>query len=122
MEVISPLSFVFASLIVYWTGWNTDSWLLGVQIIMFILYLVFRNAAPQSVPFAQQIRSSLWLVVYYLVMLFLSYLGTFQGIGILPTPYDQIIVALVSIIIYYWGVNSGLSEPLFYDDDEVEKG
>jgi amino acid transporter len=120
MEVISPLSFVFASLIVYWTGWKTDSWLLGVQIIMFILFLVFKNAAPKSVPFVQQIRSSLWLVVYYLVILILSYLGTFQGTGILPTPYDQIILAFVSIIIYYWGVNSGLSEPLFYEDDEVE--
>lgn len=119
MEVISPLSFVFASLIVYWTGWKTDSWLLGIQIIMFILFLVFRNAAPKSVPFVQQIRSSLWLVSYYLVILILSYLGTFQGKGILPTPYDQIAVAIVSIFIYYWGVNSGLTKPLFYEDDEV---
>ena len=28
-----------AALIVYWSGWNTVSWLLGLQIVMFVVYL-----------------------------------------------------------------------------------
>lgn len=34
------LSFIIAALIVYWSGWSTVSWLLGLQILMFAVYLL----------------------------------------------------------------------------------
>jgi hypothetical protein len=107
-QVISPLAFVIASLIVYWTGWHTDSWLLGSQIVMFAIFFFIRNA-NSTITMAQQIKSSAWLIAYYIAMLIFSYLGTFDGgANILQGPYDQIIVAVVSLVIYYWGVNTGL--------------
>ncbi|GMA61904.1 APC family permease [Alicyclobacillus fastidiosus] len=121
MSVIGPISFVIASLIVYWTGWNTDSWLLGVQFLMFILYLIFRKFVPtKQVSFAQQLKSCLWLVFYYVMMIILSYLGTFDGgRNVLRTPWDQVAVCIVSLITYYWGVNTGLPTAIF-DEDAVE--
>ena len=40
MGVLGPLSFIIAALIVYWSGWSTVSWLLGLQIAMFVVYLL----------------------------------------------------------------------------------
>ncbi|WP_152668851.1 APC family permease, partial [Geobacillus sp. ZGt-1] len=56
MSILGPLSFIIASLIVYWSGWKTISWLLGSQIVMFIIYLFFKKWVPtEKVSFAQQI-------------------------------------------------------------------
>ncbi len=122
MSIISPLSFIIASLIIYWTGWQTDNWLIGSQIVLWVLYIVFRKKAPtDKVSFAQQLKSSWWLIAYYVLMLIVSYLGssTFQGTNAIPQPWDQIIVAVVSLVTYYWGVASAVPNPyLGFDEDE----
>ncbi|RIV24719.1 APC family permease [Alicyclobacillaceae bacterium I2511] len=121
MGVIGPLAFIIASLIIYWTGWKTDSWLMGSQLLMFVLYLVFRKAAPTNrVSFAQQLHSTWWLVAYYIVMMGISYLGTFDGgKALIRGPWDQILVAVVSLAVYYWGVKAALPEADF-DTDVAE--
>jgi amino acid transporter len=42
--ITGPASFVIAALIVYWSGWSTVSWLLGLQIVMFVIYLACRRS------------------------------------------------------------------------------
>ena len=54
------------------------------------------------------------------VILVLSYLGSFDGINLLKSPWDQVLVALVSVGIYYWGGQTGLAQPIV-DEDEVEE-
>lgn len=119
-----PVSFIIASLIIYWSGWQTDSWLIGSQLVMFILYVVFKNAVPtDQVSFAQQVKSTWWLVFYYIVLFILSLLGTFGGgLGILKDPWDQILVAVVSLVTYYWGGNTGLPKALLDDEELLESG
>ena len=81
-----PLSFIIAALIVYWSGWNTVSWLLALQIVMFVLYLVCKRFVPtQHLPLAQQVRSSAWLIGFYAVTILLSWLGSFGGLACLAT-------------------------------------
>ena len=53
--VLGPLAFVIASFIVYWSGWNVISWLLGAQIVLFALYVILsatcqpkKSALPNS--------------------------------------------------------------------------
>lgn len=120
MTIIGPLSFIIASLIVYWSGWNTISWLLGSQLVMFIIYLFFKKKVPtEKVNFSQQIRSSWWLVFYYAAMLVISYLGSFGGIGFFKNPWDLVVVAIAALTTYYWGAYTGLQQVAF-DEDEVE--
>jgi amino acid transporter len=122
MGIISPLAFVIASEIIYWTGWKTDFWLLGSMLVMFVLYLLFNKYVPKDVvPFDQQLKSTWWLVVYFAIMIGLSYFGTFEGTGALAGPWDQIIVALVSLVVYYWGVKTALPKAVF-DVEHVEGG
>ncbi|MGG3641123.1 APC family permease [Bacillus gobiensis] len=127
MSVIGPLSFIFATYIVYWSGWNTISWLLGSQIVMFVVYLLFNKYVPKKeVSLAQQIKSAWWILVYYVMMMIISYLGTFGGgIGVLSNPLDLFVITVGSLAIYYWAKYSGLPKAIIdkdhsNEDDEVK--
>ncbi len=88
---------------------------------MFVVYLLAKRWVPTDrVSLAQQVKSSWWLVSYYVVMLILSYLGSFDGINVLQSPWDRVLVALVSVGIYYWGGQTGLAQPIV-DEDEMEE-
>ena len=120
--VLGPLAFVIASFIVYWSGWNVISWLLGAQIVLFALYVIFKRYVPtQEVSLAQQLKSSTWLLVYYILMILASYLGSF-GDGashLLAAPFDTLFVMVISLGCYYWGIRSGLPKALIKNDDEA---
>ncbi len=118
MGIISPISFIIASLIVYWTGWNIDSWLLGVQFVLFIIYILVKNQMPKTkISFSQQLNSTWWLITYYILMFVFSYLGTFgNGTSVIKAPWDQICVVIFSIAIYYWGINTGVPTPEMDED------
>ncbi len=109
MAVLGPLSFMIAALIVYWSGWNTVSWLLGLQIVMFVLYLLCSRFVPtQHLSLAQQVRSSAWLIGFYAVTILLSWLGSFGGLGCSATRSTPVAVAACALGIYYWGAATGV--------------
>ncbi|WP_336064680.1 APC family permease [Serratia sp. 201] len=107
--IVGPISFVIATLIVYWCGWDNLSWLFVSQIVLYIAYLCFIKIVPKEyVGIKQQIKSSLWLIGYYILLLGISYLGSFGGKDIIPHPYDLYIVAAIAIVCYYWGTFTGI--------------
>ena len=121
LSVIGPIAFIIASLIVYWTGWGVDSWLLGSQLVMFVIYLLAKKWVPTAqVAFRQQIKSSWWLVFYYIAIIIVSYFGNFGGIGAIPGVWDQIFIAVIAVITYYWGGYTGLPEAIL-DEDPTEE-
>ena len=124
MAVLGPLSFIVAALIVYWSGWNTVSWLLGLQILMFVVYLLCSRFVPTNhLSLGQQVRSSLWLIGFYAVTMVLSKLGTFGGLGVLAHPFDTLVVAACATGIYYWGAATGVPAHLvrLEDDEDSEE-
>ncbi|WP_278249748.1 hypothetical protein [Photorhabdus cinerea] len=79
--------------------------MLGLQIVLFFIYLLFKNRVPVGkVSLRQQITSALWLIGFYSAMIILSYLGTFGDKGIIPAPWDIVAVAVISLIAFYWGI------------------
>ncbi len=124
MNVLGPLSFIIAALIVYWSGWGTVSWLLGLQILMFVIYLLCGRLVPTAhLNLGQQVRSSAWLIGFYALTILLSKLGSFGGIGVLSHPFDTVIVAACALGIYYWGAATGVPAHLIRletEDDESE--
>ena len=124
MAVLGPLSFIIAALIVYWSGWSTVSWLLGLQILMFVVYLLCARWVPTAhLNHKQQVRSSAWLIGFYAVTILLSKLGSFGGIGAISHPFDTVVVAVCALGIYYWGAATGVPAHLVRletEDDESE--
>lgn len=109
MAVLGPLSFIIAALIVYWSGWSTVSWLLGLQIAMFVAYLLCGRFVPtRHLGLSQQVRSSVWLIGFYAATIVLSKLGSFGGSGALAHPFDTLAVAVCALGVYYWGTATGV--------------
>lgn len=122
MRIISPLAFIAASWIIYWSGWSTDSLIIGLTLGSLILYFAFmdRNKNWRE-KLKVEWKAGIWLVVYYVFMLVMSRLGSFVPKNmnpIIPGPWDTIIVAIGAIILYYWGVASALRKPIIDTDDE----
>lgn len=122
MKIIAPIAFVMGSLIIYWTGWGTDWKLLTAILLGLVLYFIFSSIMPDQIirPTAQHIRSGLWLVVYLILMLGMSYFGSARfgspytaagskvATGLIHYPLDLIIVVVLGIVFYYWAVASGI--------------
>ncbi|RIV16804.1 aspartate:proton symporter, partial [Alicyclobacillaceae bacterium I2511] len=111
-SIIAPIAFVIGSLIVYWTGWKIDSKLLIALLIGVVLYAIFSAAMPKEIerPTVQTVRSGIWMVVYLLVLLALTYLGSStlgEKTNTIKYPWDMVVVIVFALGFYYWGVASG---------------
>jgi len=119
LALLGPLAFVVAALIVYWSRWQTLSWLLGLQVVMFAAWVLYRLPAKQQrAQLWRQVACAAWLIVFYLLVMLVSYLGTFGGISVITHPWDTLAVALIAVAIYEWAARSGLrAQELALDDD-----
>lgn len=107
--VLGPLSFIVAALIVYWSGWKTLSWLLGVQIALYAVYVGYRARRPAyRAGLARDVRASLWLIGFYALVMAVSWLGTFGGERVIGSPWDSVLAAVVALLAYAWGTRTGL--------------
>ena len=113
---------MIAALIVYWSTWQTLSWLLGLQVLAFVAYVLYRFPFKASRrQLARQVQGALWLIGFYVLVMGVSYLGTFGGIGAIPHPWDSITVALIALLVYQWAVMTGLrSDELELEEDDGE--
>lgn len=120
--ILGPVSFIVAALIVYWSRWQVLSWLLGLQVVMFVAYVIYKLPAVQERQrLLRQVQCSLWLIVFYVLVMSVSWLGTFGGIGLIGHPWDSLIVAVIALGIYQWAARSGLrAHELNLDEDESE--
>ncbi|MGF1426883.1 APC family permease [Kitasatospora sp. LaBMicrA B282] len=108
-EIISPISFVIASLVIYWSGWDT-LWRLGASIL--IGYLLLGSyagyARVKRLPGAPRMdfRAGQWLPVYLVGLGICSWQGQF-GVGAqhnLPLWWDIAVISALSLGVYYWAL------------------
>lgn len=123
-STLAPLAFVGATWIIYWSGWETDSLLIGLVIGSLVLYFAFTDREKFRGKLLRDWKAGIWLIVYYIFILVMARIGSFGPKGakpIIPDPWDSLVVAVGSIILYYWGVASRLPQPeVDTDDDEDE--
>jgi amino acid transporter len=110
-QVISPLSFVIATLIIYWSGWST-LWRLGLAILLgYVLMGAYAAYASTSgKPYAPKMdwKSAQWLPVYLVGIGLVSWQGQFGGTGNIPLWADMAVVAVFSLAVYYWAIATSL--------------
>jgi amino acid transporter len=98
--ILSPLSFVVADMIVYFTPWGTI-WKLYVGIaIGLIVMAAWQMRLPKAERPPLDVRASSWLFPWLVGMAVVSYLGRFGGHGQLPRWWDLVIVGVFSLAIY----------------------
>jgi amino acid transporter len=124
LGIVSPLAFVAASLIVYWSGFQTNLEIIGMVLASLVLYFAFSDKDGLRDRIKSDWKAGYWLVVYYVFILVISALGNFQLPAgwkpSIPQPLDSLIIAVGAFIIYYWGVNSAMAVPEIDTDDESD--
>jgi amino acid transporter len=114
--VLSPLSFIIANLLIYWSGFETV-WKLGVVIIIGYVLIAICMAFDQNRP-PLDWRSAQWLPVYLIGIGIISWQGQFSGgataaplnTNHIPFWWDMVVVAVFSLVIYYWAMATRLSK------------
>jgi amino acid transporter len=110
--VVAPLAFIIANLIIYWSGFLVV-WKLGIALVIgYIVIGIFMAYDKERPPLDW--KSAQWLPVYLIGMGIISWLGQFSGSastppplnphnsGLIPFWWDMLVVALFSIVIYFW--------------------
>jgi amino acid transporter len=105
---LTPVAFIIANLIIYWSGIEVI-WKLGVCIVIgYVLIGVSMAFDKQRPPLDW--KSAQWLPVYLIGMGIISWQGQFSG-GAVAAPVntghlhfgiDMLVVAIFSLVIYYW--------------------
>lgn len=109
-RILSPVAFIGASLIVYWTGWPTVAYIAIILFAGFAVYLAFLAFHHVDNIFTKEnIQGGYWVPLLIIALTILSYLGesNFGGINLFPFPYDFLVVMVVSLIFYFLSVKSG---------------
>ncbi len=109
---LSPLGFVFACEIIYWSGFDTV-WKLGICIVIgYILIGTWMAFDKKRAPLNW--KSAQWLPVFLIGMGIISWQGRYCSSGPagpgascnatnnIPFWYDMLIVAVFSLVIFFW--------------------
>lgn len=98
---IALLAFYICNLLIFWTGWQTVSRMM-IALTMGLLFYVFHCYKEKNNIWSIQWKKSWWIFPYFSLLTFISYLGTFGGGGnILPFGTDFIVIAILTICIFY---------------------
>ncbi|MED1469811.1 APC family permease [Bacillus salipaludis] len=108
LSIISPLGFVFASLVLYWARWPLTGEVFFIILIGLPIYFYYQ-AKIKWRGFRQNFLAGLWMVVYLICMMAISYLGSekFGGINVIPFGWDMVVITCMSLLFYSWALKSG---------------
>jgi amino acid transporter len=102
----SPLAFIVANMIIYWSGFNVI-WKLGVCLVIgYVLIAICMAFDPERPPLDW--KSAQWLPVYLIGMGIISWQGQYGSgappinTGRIPFWWDMLIVAAFSLVIFFW--------------------
>jgi amino acid transporter len=104
MAVIAPLAFVISALVIYWVGWPDLTKTIPIVVAGLVWFAVTWVRQNQGVG---ELSGGVWLIAHLAFLYLMSTLGSFEGSGRIPAPWDSVIVAVVSLGVYFWGVASG---------------
>jgi amino acid transporter len=107
-NVMAPLAFILANLIIYWSGLEV-LWKLAVCIVIGYVLIGISMAFDSQRP-PLDWKSAQWLPVYLIGMGIISWQGQYSGgavaapvnTGHIPFWIDMLVVAAFSLVIYFW--------------------
>lgn len=119
LSLIAPFAFVCASLILYWARWPLTGQIIVLVVVALPVYFYYQ-AKDNWQGFGRDLKASWWLIGYLPCMALCSYIGSkkFGGLGVLPYGWDMVIVAVLSLAFYHWGVKAGWRTPYLSEERE----
>ena len=112
MPVIAPIAMVFGSLVLYWARWPLTGKVIFIMAIGLPIWAWYELRKPWA-ELKPHLAAGAWMVTYLLVMAGVSWAGgkEFGGRGYLPEGWDILVVTLIALGFYAWGVRSAWRNP-----------
>ncbi|OIV37341.1 amino acid:proton symporter [Mangrovactinospora gilvigrisea] len=112
MPVIAPIAMVFGSLVLYWARWPLTGKVIIIMVVGLPVWAWYELRKPGP-ELARHVKAGLWMVAYLVVMAFVSYAGgkEFGGRGWIPEGWDMVLVGVLGLVFYWWGVRSSWNNP-----------
>ncbi|WP_454918131.1 APC family permease [Xanthobacter sediminis] len=108
--LVAGAGFVVATLVIYWSGWQTVSQL-GLCLLLggavFLVQAMRKGFAGLDLPQAW------WLLPYCAGLGLASYLGSYGGISLLPRGHDTVLLVTFSVLMLILAVRWPLSRPVY---------
>jgi len=107
-SVWSPIAFIIANMLIYWSGFETV-WKLGIVVIVgYVLIAIFMAFDENRPPLDW--KSAQWLPVYLIGLGIITWQGQFgpDNTGRIPFWWDMLVVAVFSLVIYFWAIATRL--------------
>jgi hypothetical protein len=112
--VLTPIAFVIADLLIYWSGFEVV-WKLGIVLIIGYVLIGISMAFDKDRP-PLDWKSAVWLPVWLVGMGIISWQGQYSGGAVaaplntnhIPFWWDMVIVAAFSLVIFYWAMATKL--------------
>jgi amino acid transporter len=113
-NILAPLAFVIADLLIYWSGFEVV-WKLGIVLLIGYAVIGILMATDSQRP-PLQWKSAVWLPVWLIGLGIISWQGQYSG-GAVAAPvntghlgfwWDMLVVAIFSVVIYFWAMRTKL--------------
>ncbi len=98
-QVISFLAFIFAGLIVFWSGWPSVPYAVLLLTIVSIIFSIIYKVKEDFI-------NSLWYIGYIGFLTLLTYIGSVGALSLLNFYYASLVCVIGSALFYGWGVVS----------------
>jgi amino acid transporter len=103
-QVLAPIAFVSANLIIYWSSFQAE-WKLGLaSIIGLAIFAGTRLGTPAVERSSLSWKASAWIWPWFVGLLVLGALGRYGGNNTIPDWWDIVLVAIWSLIVYFVAV------------------
>ena len=122
LKFMAPLSFVLASLAIYWAMWPTTAEVILIIILGLPIYFFYEYKMNWKNT-KKQIGGSLWIIIYLIVLAFLSFIGSkeFKGLNWIHYPWDFLVIVIVALIFYQLGTTSYFESIYFKRANKLSK-
>lgn len=112
MPLLAGVAFVMATELLYWARWPLTGEIILLMVVALPVY-VYYQARQGFKDFRRNLKGALWMIAYLPAIALLSWAGstTFGGHGYLSYGTDLVVVGMVGLVFYVWGVRSGWRTP-----------
>lgn len=98
--VLAPVAFICSNLVIYWTGFATNTFLFALVGIGFVLYAAYYHIVLRKAAKDFGWNNIAWLLPWFGGIWLLSWLGGIGGgLGVIGFGWDILLVALWSLIV-----------------------
>jgi amino acid transporter len=112
LPLFACLAFVFSTELLYWAKWPLTGEIILLVVVALPIYFYYQQRNGWK-DFGRQLAGASWLIGYMPTMAAVSWAGSakFGGRDFIPYGWDLLVVAIIGLVFYLWGLRCGWATP-----------